>query len=77
MLIAAEEKTERCRHSPAGKGASAMAKPKEPVRIIYSEPEDFFPKEIREKYFGAGKAGGEEAGGENREETAPKSEDQP
>ena len=54
-----------------------MAKPENPLRIIYAEPEDYFPKEIREKYFGAGKAGGEEAGGENREETAPKSEDQP
>ena len=28
-----------------------MAKPKEPVRIIYSEPEDFFPKSIRDEFF--------------------------
>ena len=54
-----------------------MAERKKPIRIIYSEPEDYFPREIREQYFGAGKDGAEEAGGENREETAPKSEDQP
>ena len=24
----------------------------DPKKIVYSEPDDYFPKEIREKYFG-------------------------